>query len=67
MSEEGDAFHHVLREIERDVEALLRLIERAIDRLESDWAAAEIERLVSAKEALERVARLTRSSGFDRT
>jgi hypothetical protein len=56
--QEGDA-HHLLREIEVQLEALARVIERAIEH----WAAdgtdhANIERLYRAKQAAEHGATL---------
>jgi hypothetical protein len=54
-----DASHRLLGEIERDFEALARLIERAIEHLTDDESV--IERLRLAKEAAERGASLAKS------
>ena len=56
-----EASHRLLREIEKDFEALARLIERAIEHLADDDPSAT-ERLRRAKEAAERGALLARSS-----
>jgi len=54
-----DTSCRLLREIERDFEALTRLIEREIERLADDPSAAEPLR--RAKEAAERGASLART------
>ena len=59
MTGDRDASHRLLGEIERDFEALARLIERAIEHLADDHSATE--QLRRAKEAAERGALLARS------
>ena len=54
----------LLREVEKDFEALVRLIERAIEHMAiSDYRSATIERLDRAKRAAEKGAKLAREAG----
>ena len=54
MSTDGQASHQLFREIERDFEAIVRLIERTIEHLALNEAGAvDIERLARAKRAAE--------------
>jgi hypothetical protein len=53
--------HHPFREIERDFEALVRIIERAIEHLVVDGTAnGSLKRLTRAKDAAELGAALAR-------
>ena len=56
-----DAWQHLFRDIERDFEALARLIERTIEHLVVDGSGnRSCERLTRAKEAAELGAALAR-------
>ena len=57
-SNRDDASHTMFREIERDFEALVRLIERAMEHFADDPAATETLR--RAKDAAERGASLAK-------
>jgi hypothetical protein len=63
--QDGDA-HYLFREIERDCEALVRLIERAIKDLTLDGAGdADLEHLARAKNAAQLGANLAKSSASE--